>query len=416
MVRFFTLRSFRLFYRSLYLNRIAPMLIIFSALYLFSFNSQAEQQTFSQCLSELKTFADQQGVSESSQQLINNFKYQAKIIQLDRNQPEFMQTFPAYFNKRVNDWRINKGRSMYSENKQFLAELTAQYGIPGHYLIAFWGLETNYGGYKGDTSTLDALATLACDKRRKTFFTQELMFALKLVDRENLQPSSMQGSWAGAMGHTQFMPSTYTQYAIDGDGDGKINLWDSEQDALASAANFLKRLGWQPGLRWGREVKLPEGFDYSLAGKANKRTINDWRELGVIKVNDEQLSNSDIQAILHIPAGHTGPIFLSYPNFRTIMRWNNSEFYAIAVGHLADRIINRAPLSVKLPDLAPIPRKQIKAMQLALAQHGYKVGGADGIMGPATRAGLRAFQREQGLIADGFPSTEVRRQLGLKTD
>ena len=405
-----------MFYRSFFSQGVTHTLLITGLLSLVSFNSQAQQGNFAQCLNELTVYAGEQGVSESSQQLINTLQYQSKIIELDRNQPEFMQTFPAYFSKRVNDWRINKGQAMYAKHKAFLAELNAQYGIPGHYLMAFWGLETNYGGYKGDTPTLDALATLACDERRKTFFTQELMLALKLVDRENLNPELMQGSWAGAMGHTQFMPSTYTQYAIDGDGDGKIDLWGSEQDALASAANFLKRLGWKPGLRWGREVKLPEGFDYSLAGKANKRPISDWRELGILNVDDERLPVSDIDATLHIPAGHAGPIFLSYANFKTIMRWNNSEFYAIAVGHLADRIINGAPLSADLPDLPPIPRQEIKAMQLALAQQGYDVGGADGIMGPATRAGLRAFQNKKGLIADGFPSVEVRQQLGMQAN
>lgn len=383
-------------------------------LFFIASTAQAQQESFAQCLIDLTSHAEEQGVSESSRNLIKTLQYQAKIIELDRNQPEFVQTFPAYFSKRVNDWRINKGQKMYAKHKAFLAELNVKYGIPGHYLMAFWGLETNYGGYKGDTPTLDALATLACDKRRKTFFTQELMLALKLVERENLNPESMQGSWAGAMGHTQFMPSTYTQYAIDGDGDGKIDLWESEQDALASAANFLRRLGWQPGLRWGREVKLPTEFDYSLAGKTNKRPISDWRALGVMNANGDLLPESDIEAILRVPSGHAGPIFLSYANFNTIMRWNNSEFYAIAVGHLADRIINGAELAAELPDLPPIPRSEIKAMQLALAQQGYDVGGADGIMGPATRAGLRAFQSKQGLIADGFPSVEVRQELGMQ--
>ena len=375
----------------------------------------AQNDTFSQCLIEFGELAKQQGVSESTQQLVADLKYQAKVIELDRSQPEFVQTFPAYFGKRVNEWRINKGRQMYAKHKAFLAKLNTKYGIPGHYLMAFWGLETNFGGYKGNMPILDSLATLACDERRKTFFTQELILALKLVDREKLEPSLMQGSWAGAMGHTQFMPSTYTQYAIDGDDDGLINLWESEEDALASAANFLSRLGWKSGLRWGREVKLPDGFDYSLAGKNGKRTISEWRELGMLNAQGEPLPASDIQAILRVPAGYAGPVFLSYANFNTIMRWNNSEFYAIAVGHLADRIINGAPLAAELPDLPPIPRSEIRAIQLALLDKGYDVGGADGIIGPATRAGLRLFQREQGLVADGFPSIEVRQQLGVQT-
>ena len=223
----------------------------------------------------------------------------------------------------------------------------------------------------------------------------------------------MRGSWAGAMGHTQFMPSTYMEYAIDGDQDGQINLWQSEKDALASAANFLRRLGWQPGLRWGREVKLPNEFDYSLAGHGGKRSIADWSKLQLVDAKQSALPDSKIQATLRVPAGHQGPAFLTYANFNIIMRWNNSEFYAIAVGHLADRIIHAQALVQSLPDLPAIPRSEIKAMQLALNDKGFDVGSADGIMGPATRAGLRQYQNSQGLIADGFPSKAVRQHLGL---
>jgi membrane-bound lytic murein transglycosylase B len=375
--------------------------------------NEAPTTQFSQCLANLQELASEQNISESTMALIPTLKLQNRVIELDRNQPEFVQTFPAYFSKRVNDWRINKGREKYTLHREFLADLTAKYGIPGHYLMAFWGLETNYGGYTGTMPTLDSIATLACDQRRKSFFTQEFLTALRLIDREGLDPNIMLGSWAGAMGHTQFMPSTYLEYAVDGDQDGQINLWQSERDALASAANFLRRLGWQPGLRWGREISLPTEFDYSLAGKSGKRSISEWSKLGLQNTGEQALPESDILATLRIPAGHQGPAFLTYANFNTIMRWNNSEFYAIAVGHLADRIINGSPLVKSLPDLPAIPRSEIKAMQLALNNQGFDVGGADGIMGPATRAGLRQYQHSQGLIADGFPSKEVRQLLGL---
>lgn len=392
------------------LNRLLAA-SIFASVLSFTHAAHAQNAEFSQCLDTLSTLAEEQGVSDTTRALIPELSFQSRVIELDRNQPEFVQTFPAYFSKRVNDWRINKGRQMLAKHKDFLAELTAKYGVPGHYLVAFWGLETNYGGYKGNMPTLDSLATLACDARRQQFFTQELMLALKLIDRESLDPQTMTGSWAGAMGHTQFMPSTYTQYAIDGDQDGTIDLWNSEQDALASAANFLARLGWQAGSRWGREVKLPNGFDYSLAGNRNKRALSEWATLEVTDANGDALPDSALVATLRVPAGHQGPVFVTYQNFRIIMRWNNSEFYAIAVGHLADQIIHGPALVATLPELGPLSRQVVKGIQTQLNQLGYDVGRPDGIMGPATRAGIRAYQAQHALIADGFPSDDLVQHL-----
>ncbi len=396
------------------LNRLLATTFI-ASVFSFSHHASAQDATFTQCLDSLTVMAQQQGVTESTRALIPTFAFQSRVIELDRNQPEFVQTFPAYFSKRVNDWRINKGRQMLAKHKAFLAELTAKYGVPGHYLVAFWGLETNYGGYKGTMPTLDSLATLACDARRKTFFTNELMLALKLVDREKLNPDNMKGSWAGAMGHTQFMPSTYTQYAIDGDQDGTIDLWNSEQDALASAANFLARLGWQAGSRWGREVSLPDDFDYALAGRKHKRSLTEWAQLGVADANGNALPESTLVATLRVPSGHQGPVFVTYPNFRIIMRWNNSEFYAIAVGQLADQIIHGPGLVAPLPELAPLSRQVVKVIQQQLNQLGFDVGFADGIMGPATRAGIRAYQAQYDLVADGFPSDALVEHLSNTT-
>jgi membrane-bound lytic murein transglycosylase B len=397
--------------------------ILFSnALLLIAFSSSASelqayisQQSaeFSSCLVQKKEEAIQAGVSEErANQEFPNLNFIPRVIELDRSQPEFVSTFPTYFSKRVNQWRIDKGREKYAEHKAFLSELNKKYGVPSHYLIAFWGLETNYGGYKGNMSTLDSLATLACEPRRADFFTQELFLALKLMDREGLSKSQMQGSWAGAMGHTQFMPTAYTNYAIDGDGDGKVNLWESEKDALASAAHFLWKLGWTPGLRWGREVNLPEGFDYSLGGKG-KRSISEWSALGVTRADGSVLGESDIEANLLVPAGASGPAFLTYANFNTILRWNNSEFYGIAVGQLANQIIGGAAIQAELPDLPTYSIAQMAQVQRQLNALGFNVGGADGIIGPATRKGLREFQAANDLIADGFPSPQTLETLAL---
>lgn len=366
---------------------------------------EGKQESFEECKVTLASKAKEQGVSASRIAAeIPNLRQIPKVLEYDRNQPEFVQTFPSYYSARVNEWRIEKGRAALIEKKEFLAELTRKYGIPGHYLLAFWGLETNFGNYKGKMSTLDSLATLACDPRRSDYFTGELMLALKLMDRESLSKDQMIGSWAGAMGHTQFMPTAYTKFALDGDGDGKADLWNSEKDALTSAANFLNKLGWKPGLRWGREVVLPSGFDYAKVSN-QKNSISHWASLGITKANGTSVGQLEIPAKLIIPAGHEGPSFLAYHNFDVILRWNNSEFYGIAVGQLANRILGNDELSKPLPDLPKYSISQMAQMQRKLNSMGIDVGGADGIIGPATRAGIREFQLRNNMIADGFPST-----------
>ena len=372
-------------------------------------------ETFLECKSRLTEQAISEGVDrDTAETVFAKLKYQPRVIELDRSQPEFVQTFPGYFGKRVTEWRVNKGKEMYAKHKALLQQLNDKYGVPPHYLMAFWGLETNFGSYKGKMPVLDSLATLACDPRRATYFTQELLVAIKLLQRESLSQDAMVGSWAGAMGHTQFMPSAYTNYAVDGDGDGQANLWDSEVDALTSAANFLANLGWKPGFRWGREIQLPEDFDYRLSGYSNRRPVTAWSELGITKANGEPLGTADIDAYVVVPAGHKGPAFPAYHNFRTIMRWNNSEFYAIAVGHLADRIAGKPPLVADLPDLPAYSRDNIIALQKALNANGHDVGKPDGIIGPATRAGIRNYQIENDLIADGFPGLTVMKSLGVE--
>ena len=366
------------------------------------------EDNFQTCIARLQGQASDAGVSEKTiQDVLGKVEPLPKLLTYDRNQPEFVQTFTGYFSKRVNDWRINKGREKLAEHRPFLVKLTQQYGVPAHYLIAFWGLETNFGGYKGKIPTLAALTTLACDQRRSTYFSAELIQALLLLERENLEPEKMVGSWAGAMGHTQFMPTAYMKYAKDGDGDGKVDLWDNELDALASAANFLQNLGWKAGYRWGREVSLPQGFDYQLADKSQPKALSFWVEKEVTQVDGKPLGKSDIQAALLVPAGHTGSAFLAYDNFEVILRWNNSEYYGIAVGHLADRIAGQGQLSKALPELPNYTLAEMQRFQEKLNQLGFNVGEADGILGPATRKGVQAFQANNGLIADGYPSEET---------
>ena len=285
--------------------------------------------------------------------------------------------------------------------------------MPGSYLLSFWGLETNFGSYLGAMPTLDSLATLACDPRRSQFFTTEFLLALKLMEREQLDVEQMKGSWAGAVGHTQFMPSSYVRYAIDGDGDGKIDLWSSRRDALASAANFLSQLGWEREQRWGREVILPTDFDF--AQTPQKRSLDDWRALGLRQANGGLLPVvSGMDARLIMPAGHRGPAFLVYHNFGVIMRWNRSTSYALSVGHLADRIAGAGELIQPIPDDQPrLRRSDVMQMQELLLVKGFDSGKPDGLLGPATRAALRDFQLSEALVGDGFPDRKSLALLGV---
>ncbi|QFU22428.1 lytic murein transglycosylase [Shewanella eurypsychrophilus] len=369
---------------------------------------------FPSCVVKLKITAQQEGLSkETIDNTLANVKYVSRVIELDKKQPEFSQTFDNYFSKRVTDWRVQQGRKLLKENKQLLEEIQETYGIPPQYLMAFWGLETNFGSYKGKMPVLDSLATLACDPRRSKYFTGELMKALKLKEKYDFDASQMVGSWAGAMGHTQFMPSAYTHYAVDGDGDGKADLWNSTADALTSAANFLNQLGWQRNERWGREVKLPEDFNYDHLGKAQSQSLIQWQKLGVMQSNGNALSTPDMNAALYLPAGHMGPAFFGYKNFDVIMRWNRSTFYAIAVGHLADRINGGVSLKVAPPKQDNLSRARVKTLQVKLNEKGFDVGKPDGVMGTNSKTGLRAYQRSVGLVADGFPSEATFTAIGI---
>lgn len=369
---------------------------------------------FSACVLELKKIAKKEGLStDTIKNTLGEVNYVARVIELDKKQPEFSQTFDNYFSLRVSDRRIKEGRRLLHKNHELLYKLTEKYGVPAQYLMAFWGLETNYGTYKGKMPVLDSLATLACDPRRSEYFTGELMKALKLKETYQFEVSTMVGSWAGAMGHTQFMPSAYADYAIDGDGDGKADLWNSTVDALTSAANFLQKLGWQSNERWGREVTLPKDFSYEYVGKTHEQPLIKWAELGVMKNNGKLLSTHDMSATLYLPAGYQGPAFLGYKNFDVIMRWNRSIFYAIAVGHLADRINGGVSLTIAPPKQDNLSRERVKLLQVKLNKKGFDVGKPDGILGTNSKLGLRAFQRTVGLVADGFPSEASFDALGV---
>ncbi|WP_244325789.1 lytic murein transglycosylase [Shewanella aestuarii] len=382
----------------------------------FTFSQHVYANTdFEQCVSQLQVKAKQHGISQATiDTTVANLSFVPRVIELDQQQPEFTTTFKDYYEKRVTDWRVKEGRKLFATHRQLLNKLTQQYGVPGQYVIAFWGLETNYGSYKGKMSVLNSLATLACDPRRSEYFTQELMQALTLKERYQFSDDQMVGSWAGAMGHTQFMPTNYLKYAVDGDGDGKADLWNSTADALTSAANFLQHLGWQATERWGREVLLPDNYDFAHLGKNAAQPLSQWAKLNIKQVNGQPLPTPDMNAALYVPAGHTGPAFLGYENFNVIMRWNRSEFYAIAVGKLADQINGATGIVKSIPAHRRLNRATVTELQQKLNDAGFEVGKPDGIWGSNSVAGLQAYQRQQGLIADGYPDQTTFDKLGIK--
>lgn len=376
----------------------------------------AQKEAFGACLQRLQASAEEQGLtSETVRESLAQIKFVERVIELDRRQPEFTTTFADYLNRRVTDQRVRDGRRLLNEHKDLLQRVEREYGVPAPYLVAFWGLETNFGSYFGKMRVLDSLATLACDERRSTYFTRELMAALGIIDEGAIAAENMEGSWAGAMGHVQFMPSVFKRYALDYDDDGRRDLWNSLPDAMGSAANFLDNLGWDGDYRWGREVVLPEEFPYLEAGLKNRRPLSEWQKIGVRTTNGGNLPQADLEASLLVPAGHNGPAFLVYDNFKVIMGWNQSEYYAIAVGHLADRIAGAGELHQSPPEDAPrLSRDQVMEVQQKLTDAGHDVGKVDGIWGPATRRGLGTYQDERDMVADGFPSREVLTQLGVE--
>lgn len=378
--------------------------------------AMAQDGGFSECLAALQDRARAEHLpGPVIDQVLANLQPQPRVIALDRAQPEFTQTFAAYVSGRVTADRIARGRRLRQQYRRFLSDVSARYGVPGRYLIAFWGLESNFGDNLGTMPTLDSLATLACDERRSAYFADELMDALRLLKREALTPAEMRGSWAGAIGSTQFMPSAYRRYAVDGDHDGHVDLWKSPRDALASAANFLASLGWQRRERWGREVLLPDDFPYAESGLANRRPLRHWAKLGVRRTDKTPLPDADMQGAIILPTGHNGPAFLVYSNFDVIMGWNRSAFYALSVGLLADRIAGAADLSRPPPaDETGLSREAVVRMQQRLNELGFAAGTPDGVMGTATKAALRAFQQSTGIIADGYPDRATLRALAVE--
>ena len=383
----------------------------------FSNQAFANEQPFKQWLADLKNEAAGKGISAKTlDEALTGIEPIPRVIELDRRQPEFTLTFRDYMDRMVNAKRIVKAQTTIRANAKLLNEVAAKYGVQPQYLVAFWGLETDFGRLaSGYFPVIPALATLAHDSRRGKFFRGQLIDALRILDGGHIDLARMKGSWAGAMGHFQFIPSTFNAYAIDYDGDGKRDIWTNNKDALASAANFLANSGWQRDEIWGREVKVEDSFDFTNVSLKIKKPLSAWQALGVRRINGKDLPKADVMASLLAPAGHVGPKFLVYGNFRAIMRWNQSQFYALAIGHLADRIIGKGPLSTLGPrDEKSLSFAQSEELQQLLIDAGYDPGPADGIIGSMTRDAIRAFQKDNAIVPDGHPSAEVLARIRAK--
>ncbi len=369
--------------------------------------------SFEQCRSDLRQNAAREGFSDYIlNDVINSLAPLERVIALDRSQPEFTESFTGYIRKRVSPYRIETGKRMLTEHAALLSQLTREYGIPARYIVAFWGLETNFGSYKGNIDILNALATLACDPRRSAYFTQELFNTFSLLEDKSVTRDQLLGSWAGAMGHMQFMPTALKQYGVDGDGDGKLNVWQSLPDAFTSAANYLNQLGWNKEEMWGRRVELPKNFAFAKVQFDTAYPLSHFKTLGVTKTYKRPLPNYDTKAQLVLPSGHLGPAFLVYDNFSVIMRWNLSQNYALAVGLLADRLVNIThELERFNEDRHFFTNEHLKVLQQKLSDKGFEVGTPDGIWGPVTRQALQQYQLQNNLVADGFPNREVFAKL-----
>jgi membrane-bound lytic murein transglycosylase B len=269
---------------------------------------------------------------------LDGVKLIPRVIELDRRQPEFTLTFRQYMDRVVPKSRVKKGRQRLRENRALLDGIARKYGVQPRFIVAFWGIETDFGRHTGGFSVIPALVTLAYDGRRSAYFRGELLHALDILDKNHVEPKNMIGSWAGAMGQTQFMPSSFVAYAVDYDGDGRKDIWNSRADALASGANYLARQGWKGDQTWGRPVTLPDGFDTGLADLGVRKPLSAWRRLGLRGAGGGDLAGPELTASVVLPEGRDGPAYLIYNNYLTILKWNRSTFFALAVGFLADQL------------------------------------------------------------------------------
>ena len=381
------------------------LFVLLAALAVFPAHAQSG---FDVWLAAFRQEAAAQGVSAATlDAALTGLMPMARVVELDQRQPEFQQTFADYLGRRVTGLRVSRGAVLMQEHRALLDAVEQKYGIPKAVLVSFWGLETNFGNNLGSLNIPASLATLAYDGRRSQFFRGQLLDALLIIDAGHVQAIDMNGSWAGAMGHMQFMPRTFRAYAVDGDGDGRIDVWKSLPDAMYSGAHYLKRAGWRANEPVAREVRLPEGFNFRQASADYRLPVEEWTALGVLTADATPLPGAAGRAAIVLPQGWQGPAFMVFDNFDVVMRWNRSVNYALSVAQLAHQLAGGSALIAQTGEAGVLSTAQLKGMQQALNEMGYDAGPADGLLGPQTQSAIRIYQVVYRLPADGYPTPSL---------
>ena len=385
---------------------------LFKVLLIFSFfllgYSVVADTNFERWKYEFRQFAITQGISARTvDSVFHGLLLDPQIIESDTHQAEFVKPIWKYLDAAVSEQRIQRAKKLLKEHHALLESIEISYGVQREYLLAIWGIESNYGSNYGNKNVIRSLASLAYQGRRKEFGKEQLLAALRLIERGDIAPGQMVGSWAGAIGQTQFIPTTYEQYAVDFDGDGVRNLIKSLPDALASTANYLAQSGWKKNEVWGQEVRVAEHFDWSMLDET-ELDIGCWRHIGIELMHTTQSEhNQQHLASLLLPAGHKGPAFLTQHNFNVIKHYNNANSYALAVSYLSNQIVGKAGVIAPWPtDDVMLTRLERQNLQKILSQTGFDTQGIDGRIGPNTRKALRAWQKQENLVADGYINKE----------
>jgi len=375
--------------------------------------SPAHADRFQKCVKSFWPAAKRAGVSwDTFEKATAGISHDTEVIEAAKYQPEYKKPVGEYVDRAISPKRLATGKDKLVEYKPLLDELEAKYGVDRHILLAIWGMESNYGDNKGDKKVVQSLMTLACSGTKAKFARGQIVSALKILQRGDIDHEGMNGSWAGAMGHTQFIPTTYSAYAVDHDGDGRRDIWGTIPDALGSTASYLKVSKWKSGQTWGYEVKLPKGFNPKRFSPKTTRSLAQWRKMGITRVNGQPFPRPGDRAALYAPEGTKGPAFLTLNNFRSLLRYNNAQSYALGVGHLADRLAGYDPFVQPWPTGE---RRLSMEQRMELQQHlialGHLEGDVDGIIGSGTLEGVRSYQRVKKMPVDGYPTLTILKML-----
>jgi len=373
----------------------------------------AQADRFQNCVKSFWPAAKRAGVSRDTfQRATAGITRDSEVIEAAKYQPEYKKPIGEYVDRAVSPKRLATGQEKLVEYKPLLDRIEAKYGVDRHIVVAIWGVESNYGDNKGDKDVIQSLMTLACSGTKAKFARGQIVSALKILQRGDTTYENMNGSWAGAMGHTQFIPTTYSAYAVDFDGDGRRDIWGTIPDALGSTAAYLRKSKWIPERTWGYEVQLPKKFNPRRYGSRTYKSLGQWRKLGIVRANGKPFPRPGDKAQLFAPEGHKGPAFLVLNNFRSLLRYNQAKSYALAVGHLADRLAGYGPFIQSWPTgERRLSMEQRMELQRLLTALGHLEGDVDGIVGSGTLEGVRSYQRTKKLPVDGYPTLTILKML-----